>query len=82
MTLRDILEGKPPVKRIQWRSNAPEDWENVAPDGIFCGYCAWDGEKLIPLDGDYYSLDTEIYRYEWEEDGSLTYWEKVEWIEG
>lgn len=80
ITLRDLLEGHPPVDKIQWRSNAPKEREDEEPDGIFCGYCAWDGEKLISLDGDYYSLNAEVYRYEWEKDGSLTYWERVEWI--
>ena len=77
MTLRDILKGHAPVSYIQWRSNAPEGWNE--PDGIFCGSCAWNGTELISLDGDYYSLDIPIYRYEWEKDGSLTYWEKVSW---
>jgi len=75
MTLRDILEGHPPVKYCQERTNFADE-----PDGIFTGSCEWTGTELLPLDGDCYSLDVEIYRYEWEEDGSLTYWVWSNWI--
>ena len=44
------------------------------------GYCAWDGEKLISLDGDSYSLDETVVRYEWEDDGTLTYWTHAEYM--
>ena len=75
MKLRDILEGHAPVIYCQERTN----FEDI-PDGIFTGSCKWTGTELLPLDGDIYSLDDEIYRYEWEEDGSLTYWVHSEWI--
>lgn len=75
ITLRELLEGHPPVDYIQERTN----FGNI-PDGIFTGACYWTGTKLLPLDGDYYSLDAEVIRYKWEEDGSLTYWIETEWI--
>lgn len=43
-------------------------------------YCSWDGENLTPADGDYYSVDEVISKYEYEEDGSLTYWTVSEWV--
>lgn len=78
MTLGDVLRDHGPVSYIQWRCNSPDGDEE--PDGIFCGGCSWTGTELISLDGDFYSLATPIYRYEWEDDGSLTYWEEVKWI--
>jgi hypothetical protein len=33
-----------------------------------------------PADGDYYSVDEVISKYEYEEDGSLTYWTVSEWV--
>ena len=48
--------------------------------GLLVGYCSWDGDKLIPADGDYYSVDEVISKYEYEENGSLTYWTVSEWM--
>jgi len=79
MTLRDILTRGKPIETIMERCNDPYD---EYEDGILSGYCQWDGEKLIPLDGDYYSLNTEIERFEWENESYLIYWTRVEWSKG
>ena len=84
MRLRDILPQRP-VARIMVRTNYPEQLEDELTekeisDGMLFGYCAWDGEKLISLDGDSYSLNEIVVRYEWEDDGTLTYWTHAEYI--
>ena len=84
MTLRDILAGRPGDVKITERTDYP-DWmadelsEKKMTDGMFTGFCVWDGENLISGDGDSYSLDEIVDRYEWEEDGSLTYWYRSYW---
>ena len=75
MTVRDILPDHP-VHCITVRTNSPFTSEK---DGIWLGGCAWDGEKLISLDGDDYYLDDEIYQYRWD-DGQLIYWIKSEYV--
>ena len=67
MKLRDILP-QHAVEVIEVRTNCPSDHD---PDDTLFGYCAWDGEKLISLDGDSYFLDEEVYQYEWHDDGTL-----------
>lgn len=74
MTLRDILP-KAPVENIMVRANAPE---HIGGD-MLLGYCAWDGNRLVSLDGDSYCLDDEVVRYEFGDCG-LVYWTTVEWI--
>lgn len=76
MKLRDILP-QHAVEVIEVRTNCPSDHD---PDDTLFGYCAWDGEKLISLDGDSYFLDEEVYQYEWHDDGTLTYWINRAWI--
>lgn len=77
MKLKDLLTPTP-IPIIEWRTNDPfgED-----PDGIFCGVCTWDGTELLPLDGDFYTPEEEIYRYEWfgENNENLTYWSWTDW---
>ena len=47
------------------------------------GYCHWTGTELISGDGDSYSIDEEIAKYEFAENGkSLTYWFEAEWTRG
>jgi len=75
MKLKDILPEEP-LDRIMVRTNDPWDED---PDGMLFGYVGWDGANLVDLDGDYYSLNEEVTRYEWEEDGSLTYWIHSDW---
>lgn len=74
MKVRDILPDRP-LDQIMVRTNSPIEGKEC----ILFGYCAWDGTKLISLDGDFYSLDEEIYKYEWQEDYGLVYWIHSEW---
>ena len=83
MTVKDIVPSHP--GEIMGRTNYPEGLlrqvsrERIG-QGLLVGYCSWDGENLIPADGDYYSVDEVISKYEYEEDGSLTYWTVSEWV--
>ena len=43
------------------------------------GYCSWNGEELMSLDGDTYYVEDDIEKYELDGD-NLTYWIKGEWI--
>ena len=56
ITLRDLLEGHPPVDYIQERTN----FEDI-PDGIFTGACHWTGTKLLPLDGFQFNLVFDLF---------------------
>lgn len=75
MVFRDALN-KGPVKEIEVRTNASN--ELPYKDDMLFGYCSWDGEKLISLDGDFYDLGEEIYRFEYDGDG-LTVWIVSNW---
>ena len=91
MKLRDILlnidkiiEYKEDyVLPIQVRTNDP-----FGGDMLF-GFCNWDGESLNSEDGDTYSLDDEVVKYElivnfYENSYPyiLTYWFNSEWTTG
>ena len=76
MIVKDILPDHP-IDVIEVRTNYPPAYNE--PDGMLFGYCAWDGSELTPLDGDSYSVYDEIYRYEFDENGGLTYWLHSEW---
>lgn len=67
MKVKDILPDHP-LEKIMVR---------VADKGadILIGFCHWTGSELISLDGDSYQLDDEIEKYEFDEEGNLTYWE-------
>lgn len=83
MTVKDTLPSHP--VEIMVRTNYPESLlpylsSERIEQGLLVGYCSWDGENLIPADGDYYSVDEVISKYEYEEDGSLTYWTVSEWV--
>ena len=73
LTLRDILP-KHSIETIMERGYDPEG------EDILLGYCKWDGQNLIPLDGDSYSLDVEVLSYEYETDGTLVFWTPVTWL--
>ena len=74
MKLKDILPDYP-LKNIQARTNGP-----FGGDLLF-GYCHWTGTELISGDGDSYSVDDEISKYEFDEESrSLTYWFESEWM--
>lgn len=75
MKVKDILP-KNSID-IMVRTNPPK---NCIYEDLLLGYCKWDGEKLISLDGDSYSIEDEILKYEYENDGSLTYWIISEWV--
>ena len=86
MKLIDVLPDCP-VEQIMERTFYPESLnddltEKEIRDGMLTGYCAWDGKELRSLDGDNYSVNAEIERFEWETDGTLTYWVRGEWIGG
>lgn len=75
LTVKDILPLSP-LSEIMVRVNSPFPDEE---DGMLFGYCAWDGKKLISLDGDNYDLNDIVTRYEHDLDGNLTYWIHAEW---
>ena len=72
MKVLDLLD-KTPIELITVRTYDPD-----GEDMLF-GYCSWDGEKLISIDGDTYYLDDEIDKYEFD-GNNLTYWIKGEWL--
>ena len=74
MKLRDILPDHP--VQIMVRTNYPENLlpspsKEMVEQGLLVGYCHWNGEELISDDGDYYSVNEVVSKYEYEEDGSL-----------
>lgn len=71
MIVKDILPPHP-VDEIMVRTTGPD-----GEDMLF-GYCKWDGENLISLDGDEYYLSELVQKYENNKD-SLTYWIYTEW---
>ena len=89
MKLRDILlninniiqlEEDFPLE-IKVRTNDPFGGD------MFFGLCSWDGKNLKSEDGDSYSLDDEVIKYEigfdFREDYYpyyMTYWFESEWI--
>lgn len=83
MTVKDVLPNHP--VEIMVRTNYPKSLlpylsSERIEQGLLVGYCSWGGDKLISADGDYYSVDEVISKYEYEEDGSLTYWTVSEWM--
>lgn len=76
ITLKDLLTVGEMVSTIYFRCNSPAEDE----EDMYYGACHWDGNSLIAKDGDFYSLDEPLEKYQREEDGSLTVWIAVEWI--
>ena len=74
MKLKDILPEYPVT--IMLRCNPPIGFDE--PYGILSGYCAWSGSELQPLDGDSYSVNMEVDKYEYN-NGYLVVWETIEW---
>lgn len=58
MKLRDVLNKYQGDIYISYRTRGPNG------EDLFAGTGLWDGGKLIPLDGDGYSLDDAITYYE------------------
>lgn len=84
MKLKDILSNysKFPITCME-RTYYPKFLEDDLTDkekndGMLSGYCQWDGVKLSSLDGDYYSLDENILKYEWD-NNMLIYWVDCNW---
>ena len=75
ITLKNLLTVGEPVETIYYRCNSPAEDE----EDMFYGSCHWDGNNLIPHDGDFYSLDEPLEKYRREVDGNLTVWIPVEW---
>ena len=76
ITLKDLLIVGEMVSTIYFRCNSPAEDE----EDMYYGMCHWDGNGLISKDGDFYSLDEPLEKYQREDDGSLTVWITVEWI--
>lgn len=81
MIVKDLIKDKD-YDYISWRVTAPEDWRDE-PD-MFFGACKSKNGELIPLDGDSYSEDEIVVRYEeWSNDEiehGLTVVVEAEWI--
>ena len=71
MKLKDILPNH--YINIQSRTYDPD-----GADMLF-GYCHWTGTELVSDDGDSYSVEEEVIKYEFNEYG-LAYWFESEWI--
>lgn len=84
MTVGDLIKHKD-YDYISWRVTLPE---KAGGGDTFFGCTKSENGKLIPLDGDIYSEDTEVLSYEeWsdEEEGiknGLTIVYEGEWISG
>ena len=62
------------------------EYRTYTPGGedILAGYCRWNGMQLISMDGDSYSLDDEITKYEINVNTHdkilLTVWYESSWV--
>ena len=73
MILKEILPNHP--VDIQVRTNGP-----FGEDMLF-GFCYWTGTELVSKDGDSYSLEEDVVRYEFSENKTkLVYWFESIWI--
>lgn len=68
MKLKNILDDEDCY--ITYRTTGPHG------EDILFGYCYWDGEKLKSKDGNSYSVEDEITKYELHSAGDLTVWYK------
>lgn len=71
MKLKDIL----PDHYINIQARTADPWG----DDMLFGYCHWTGKELVSDDGDSYSIEEEIVKYEFDDYG-LAYWFESEWI--
>lgn len=79
MRLKDILT-KQPIDCIMVRVIIPKEFRINNEKECLLGYCKWDGQKLIPLDGDYYNINTKIIDYTFDTNikgVELICWEKA-----
>lgn len=63
MRLREILKGKGQVRIAEY-----EMYEDQL---IFVGGGFYDGRRILPLDGNAYSVEMSVNAYEWEDDETL-----------
>ena len=80
MTVKDLIKNKD-YDYISWRITAPYWWGE--PD-MFFGACKSKNGELIPFDGDSYSEDEVVIKYEeWSNDtfeNGLTVVVETEWL--
>ena len=80
MTVKDLIKKKD-YDYISWRLEPPEDW---IEEDIFAGACKSKDGKLISIDGDSYSENEVVVRYEeWTDNdfkNGLTVVVKAEWV--
>ena len=76
MILKDLCKPNQPIDTIQYRCYGPAP---IFEDMVF-GYCRWTGSELISLDGDSYSLDDEIIKYQFIDEDFLVIYFEAEWI--
>ncbi len=83
-TLGDLVWNAKTIIDIEVRLQATFDGDVENEEDMFFGACRWDPEKkeLISLDGDSYGLSDVVCKWEWHEDGTLTVWEKGEFLSG
>ena len=68
------------IPYIAYRTIISIDSDDV---DLFTGACRWNDGRLIPLDGDNYSLNDEIKKYEYDKDNNiLVVWYDSEWMKG
>ncbi len=84
MTVRDAIEKSGLLYGdVEYRTKITIDGEEKE---VWGGTCYYNGEKLIPYDYDYFSLDDEIYGYEMFFDirgrKVLTVWYRSMWVSG
>lgn len=80
-TLKDILiEQNLENIDIMYRTNSPIE----AEEDMLMGYCRYENETLISLDGDSYYFDDEVVKYEMSKDDNgneyLIVWIESEWV--
>lgn len=83
MTLKEILaeKGNPHTKieyRVFYQNKNLSIKSDIVYEETLFGFCEYDPEenKLISLDGDSYSLNTKIQKFEWTDSDNLIVWEE------
>ena len=72
MKLKNLLNDLP--CRITYRTYGPNN------EDLFQGACVWNGQELKSSDGDIYSIDDDIIKYELEPSGDITIWRESKWV--
>lgn len=63
MTLREVLDNKSQVR--------VKEYERWGDKLIFVGGCYYADNKIIPIDGGFYTLGMELNAWEWLDDSTL-----------